>query len=159
MDYSRIISLISYLESDASSPGEIAALRRLIMSPKSFMSFHRLAVKYLPEDYIYCAQEWKVLLSIMAMMAPRIHTKDTPFGTALSMVGFKPTYFERLLSASGDTRLQLLYKAGRWLAGNAQPCNWYDILSLVFTRDGHKLEDIKLRIAREYYRHREKEEN
>lgn len=98
-------------------------------------------------------QRWATLLMGMAHCAG-LHDYDVPIGQALAEAGWSETRFVRLLEANEDTLPVLLRRMAQYLASKQQPANWDDVRRLLFSRENpfEDAEDIRLGIARPYYR-------
>jgi CRISPR system Cascade subunit CasB len=96
-------------------------------------------------------QRWATLLMGMAHCAG-LHDYDVPLGQALAEAGWAETRFVRLLEADDETLPVLLRRMAQYLASKQQPANWDDVRRLLFYQSGDTAEDIRLSIARSYYR-------
>lgn len=96
-------------------------------------------------------QRWATLLMGMAHCAG-LHDYDVPLGQALAKAGWAETRFVRLLEADGETLPVLLRRMAQYLASKQQPASWDDVRKLLFYQSGDTAEDIRLSIARPYYR-------
>ncbi|WP_263792895.1 type I-E CRISPR-associated protein Cse2/CasB [Salinibacter sp.] len=96
-------------------------------------------------------QRWATLLMGMAHCAG-LHDYDVPLGQALAEAGWAETRFVRLMEADDETLPVLLRRMAQYLASKQQPANWDDVRRLLFYPSGDTAEDIRLRIARSYYR-------
>ena len=96
-------------------------------------------------------QRWATLLMGMAHCAG-LHDYDVPLGQALAEAGWAETRFVRLMEADDETLPVLLRRMAQYLASKQQPANWDDVRKLLFYQSGDTAEDIRLSIARPYYR-------
>lgn len=96
-------------------------------------------------------RRWAALLMGMAHCAG-LHDYDVPLGQALAEAGWSETRFVRLLEADDETLMVLLRRVAQYLASKQQPANWDDMRGLLFYQSGDTAEDIRLSIARSYYR-------
>lgn len=96
-------------------------------------------------------QRWATLLMGMAHCAG-LHDYDVPLGQALAEAGWAEPRFVRLLEADDETLPVLLRRMAQYLASKQQPANWDDVRRLLFYQSGDTAEDIRLSIARPYYR-------
>lgn len=133
--------------------GDHAALRRLHPGLPPSLAFYRFAFKHLPEYWESQRNAWMTLVTGIALMCPKPHRPDRPAGLALAEAGYSEKRLERLLAAEGDTLHTLLLRAVRFLAAKNAACNWVDFARLLLTKDADKLENARLRIAKDYYRH------
>jgi CRISPR system Cascade subunit CasB len=56
------------------------------------------------------------------------------------------------MEADADTLPDLLRRVAQYLASKQQAANWDDVRRLLFYQSGETAEDIRLDIARPYYR-------
>ena len=96
-------------------------------------------------------KRWATLLMGMAHCAG-LHDYNVPLGQALAKAGWAETRFVRLLEAGDETLPILLRRMAQYLASKQQPANWDDARRLLFYQSGDTAEDIRLSIARPYYR-------
>ena len=96
-------------------------------------------------------QRWATLLMGMAHCAG-MHDYNVPLGQALAEAGWAETRFVRLLEADDETLPVLLRRMAQYLASKQQPANWDDVRRLLFYQSGDTAVDIRLSIARPYYR-------
>ena len=96
-------------------------------------------------------QRWATLLMGMAHCAG-LHDYNVPLGQALAEAGWAETRFVRLMEADDETLPVLLRRMAQYLASKQQPANWDDVRRLLFYQSGETAEDIRLQIARPYYR-------
>jgi CRISPR system Cascade subunit CasB len=83
---------------------------------------------------------------------PGLHDYDTPLGEALAMAGWSEVRFVRLMEADAETLPVLLRRMAQYLASKEQRANWDDVRRLLFTTDPDRADDVRLNIARTYYR-------
>lgn len=96
-------------------------------------------------------QRWATLLMGMAHCAG-LHDYEVPLGRALAEAGWSETRFVRLLEAGEDALPVLVRRMAQYLASKQQPANWDDVRRLLFVQFGEAAEEVRLRIARPYYR-------
>ena len=96
-------------------------------------------------------RRWATLLMGMAHCAG-LHDYDVPLGQALAEAGWAETRFVRLLESDGESLPVLLRRMAQYLASKQQPANWDDVRALLFYQSGDTGEDVRLQIARPYYR-------
>lgn len=137
--------------------GDRAALRRIDpdtpVTPTLWKVLFDLDQAEAPDgvDQTTWEQRWATLLMGMAHCAG-LHDYDVPLGQALAEAGWAETRFVRLLEADDETLPVLLRRMAQYLASKQQPANWDDVRRLLFYQSGETAEDIRLRIARPYYR-------
>jgi CRISPR system Cascade subunit CasB len=96
-------------------------------------------------------RRWAILLMGMAHCAG-LHNYDVPLGQALAAAGWSETRFVRLMEAGDETLPVLTRRMAQYLASKQQTANWDDVRRLLFYQSGDTAEDIRLSIARTYYR-------
>jgi CRISPR system Cascade subunit CasB len=96
-------------------------------------------------------QRWATLLMGMAHCAG-LHDYEVSLGQALAEADWAETRFVRLMEADDETLPVLLRRMAQYLASKQQPANWDDVRKLLFYQSGDTAEDIRLSIARPYYR-------
>jgi len=96
-------------------------------------------------------QRWATLLMGMAHCAG-LHDYEVSLGQALAEASWSETRFVRLLEADDETLPVLLRRMAQYLASKQQSANWDDVRQLLFVQFGDAAEDVRLRIARPYYR-------
>ena len=96
-------------------------------------------------------QRWAILLMGMAHCAG-LHDYDMPLGQALAEAGWSEVRFVRLMEADEETLPTLVRRMAQYLASKQQPANWDDVRRLLFSQGSDYAEDVRLRIARSYYR-------
>lgn len=138
------------------SNGDRAALRRIDLDQpvtptlwKVLFDLKQDESKGMPQTK--WEQRWATLLMGMAHCAG-LHDYDVPLGQALAEAGWAETRFVRLLEADDETLPVLLRRMSQYLASKQQPANWDDVRRLLFYQSGDTAEDIRLSIARPYYR-------
>lgn len=96
-------------------------------------------------------RRWGLLILGMAHV-PGLHTYDVPLGEALATAGWSEMRFVRLMESDADALPVLIRRMAQYLASKEQPANWEDVRQLLFSLDRPFAEDVRLRIARSYYR-------
>ncbi len=98
---------------------------------------------------------WALVMAGMARMAPQAHQGGHDFapGRVLALAGFPETRLLRLLRAEphSPTFDRAVRAAVGWLAAGARPVDWTRLAALLLTREPGRAEDIRRRIARDYY--------
>ena len=141
--------------------GDLAELRRVDMGNTFHPSFWRIMLSYVwPDDEANMphAEEWALILSAMARMAPFHYDRGISVGDALARSGFSEGRLMRLLRASGKTFHHTVRRACIYLAAKDQPVDWRQFATLILTTNAEKGERLRERIAVDYYRMRKKEE-
>jgi CRISPR system Cascade subunit CasB len=96
-------------------------------------------------------RRWGLLILGMAHL-PGLHRYEVPLGEALAQAGWSEMRFVRLMEAGADALPVLVRRMAQYLASKEQPANWDDVRQLLFSVDRDYSEDVRLRIARSYYR-------
>jgi CRISPR system Cascade subunit CasB len=97
------------------------------------------------------ADLWRALL--VALAHAERHDPCVSFGKALAKARFSKARFVRLMEADQDTLKTALRRCARYLNSKDQAANWNHARQLLFYTGDHA-EDVRLRIARDYYRQR-----
>jgi CRISPR system Cascade subunit CasB len=141
------------------SSGERATLRRVDpacpVTPALWRVLgqtHQLAPDGLSEDQKRrWERRWGLLILGMAHV-PGLHRYEVALGAALAQAGWSEMRFVRLMEAGADALPVLVRRMAQYLASKEQPANWDDVRQLLFSVDRDYSEDVRLRIARSYYR-------
>lgn len=151
-DLSGVVNrVVGVIASSNFSPGDRAALRRMVLGHAPPLAFYRFAIRHLPEGWENDLDDWVALIAGMAIMAPAVHAPNRPWGEALSQQGFSEARLERLLAAEGDVRRVLFLRTIRFLASRNVAFNWLDAARFILTKDDAKFHEICRRIAGDYY--------
>ncbi len=141
------------------TPGDLAALRRLDPDDPSNPAFWRIVVGHLVpvgalseerRDRDQAEACWAALLSGMAQMHG-LHVPGRRLGRALAAAGLSELRFVRLLRARERQLLSEVRTAARYLAARAEPVDWVDFARLVLSHDTKRAESVRRGIARDYY--------
>jgi CRISPR system Cascade subunit CasB len=157
---SSIIGRLAAVISSENFPtGDRAALKRLTPGKSPPLTAYRFAFRYLPDGWEKQESTWMSIVAGLALMCPTPHRKDRPAGRALAEAGYSEARFERLLAAEGEVLQTLTLRAARFLAAKGESTNWVDLAELLLgKRGGEAGENLRLRLARDYYYNlREKE--
>lgn len=138
--------------------GERAALKRLNPRLPPPLTFYRFAFRHLPDGWETQKAEWMTLVSGLALMCPDPHRPHRPAGRALAEAGYSETRLERLLVSERRDLQTLVLRAARFLAAKAESVNWIDFARLLLTKDRGKLENARMKFARDYYAHLKEKE-
>jgi CRISPR system Cascade subunit CasB len=108
-------------------------------------------------------KRWTLALHGMALMSgPGLdpHDPSKRAGSAIAEAGLSEQRFTRLLCASGPAFREQIPRLARFLAAKGQRLNWEPIARLVLCegRDEQAAEEIRLRLAAQYYAARAKSE-
>lgn len=96
-------------------------------------------------------RRWGLLILGMAHV-PGLHRYEVSLGESLAQAGWSEMRFVRLMEAGADALPVLIRRMAQYLASKEQPANWDDVRQLLFSLDRDYSEDVRLRIARSYYR-------
>jgi len=150
-----------WLASDALSNGDRAELRRIDpaspVTPALWKILLRLQEEGASVGLGHDAQErrWATLLMAMSLCispSQNLHDYDVPLGQGLAAAGWSETRFVRLMEADADTLPVLVRRMAQYLASKQQAVDWSNVAWLLFTASGDAAEDVRLNIARTYYR-------
>ncbi len=139
------------------STGEIATLRRVDPECPVTPALWRVLGQTRQLDApTWIAQadwerRWGLLILGMAHV-PGLHRYEVSLGDALARAGWSEMRFVRLMEADADALPVLIRRMAQYLASKEQPANWDDVRQLLFSVDRDYGEDVRLRIARSYYR-------
>lgn len=135
--------------------GNLAALRRMNPDAYDVPAFWRLLARATGGSMVFASDEqrWALVAHGMALMAPN-HHDSTAIGEALQNIDLAEGRLSRLLGARGPQFRALVPRLCRHLAARQQPLNWYRFARLILAegRDETRAEQIRLEIARAYYR-------
>lgn len=141
--------------------GELAQLRRLDVEAPDEPAFWRLmALVIAPSSPLNAEAEkrWAVVLSGMARMAPHHHDPGRPVGRALGEAGFAEGRLVRLLRTRGPGFADAVRRVCGFLATRAEPLDWGELATLVLTCEPNKSDQVRRKIARDYYSSIERKE-
>lgn len=136
--------------------GDIAALRR--MDPRiaaaAFFKIEGLVLNdHLPgEPNARSAMEtrWAAIIVGLAHLGG-LHRSQQRLGRALVEAGFSELRFSRLLRADADRLIDELPMLARFLAAKGVAADWVQAALLVLSADRRDEEDVRRRLARDYY--------
>ena len=100
-------------------------------------------------------RHWATLLMGMAFcVSPHenLHRYGVPLGKALGEAGWTELRFVRLLRADGAALDVHIRRVAQYLASKSQSANWADVAYLLFTQSSGRADEVRLSIARSYYR-------
>lgn len=149
----RIIGRLT--DGNRTSPGELAALRRLAPDKPSPAFWRILAQEVAPALYQGRQAEdlWATLLAAFAMLAPMGRGQGRSLGRALAETGYSESRLTRLLRADVTDLHKELGTAARWLVAHGDSANWYELADFAFSRPAGAGSDhlTARRIARDYF--------
>jgi CRISPR system Cascade subunit CasB len=150
------------------STGERAALRRLDPdNPRAGIGTACRLLHLAGFDVVAASSDqlkrWTLALHAMALMSgPGVdpHDPSKRAGSAFAEAGLSEQRFTRLLCASGPAFREQIPRLARFLAAKGQRLDWEPIARLVLCegRDEQTAEEIRLRLAAQYYAARAKSE-
>lgn len=142
-------------------PGDLAQLKRLDVSRPDQPAFWKLEAELISPDAplsLDAESRWAVVLKNMARMAPFHHRPRRPLGTTLAEAGFAEGRMNRLLREKGDGLWDAFRRACAFLAARAEPVDWVETATFILTTDAEKAENIRRKIARDYFQRAQKKE-
>jgi len=134
--------------------GEIASLRRLNVEEPFSPEFWKFVVTYISPDRPLTPEEeksWAAIISGMAKMAPFHHCKGRSLGKVLAEEKFTEQRLLKLLRLQGHHLRAGIRRLAIFLSSRAEPFDWTTIAALLLTQDPEKNEEIRRRIARDYF--------
>lgn len=144
--------------------GDVAALRRQRPGDPGGMAFWKIAgthlVDQLPEGGALADERerrWAVLLQAFAQLQG-LHAPGLRLGRVLAERDLAEMRFLRLLRAHGDALADMIRLTAHFLANKAAAVNFVDLASLVLTDGGAREEEVRRRVARDYYRNADRKE-
>jgi CRISPR system Cascade subunit CasB len=134
----------------------MAALRRgdaaaVLSQP----AFHRLTAGFDdPEFAGDGAERWATVVQGIALTGAGAAGDAEPAGRTLATLGFSESRLSRLLSARGEAFRTQVTLLARFARGKGASLDWRDLgeLVLVEERVEPRAEELRLRLARSYYR-------
>jgi CRISPR system Cascade subunit CasB len=145
---------------DGLSPGDLAELRRMDPEDPGCPGFWKVVVSDLEPAGVLPAggplldqaeRRWAAVLQAMAI-AHGFHQPGARLGAALAEAGFSELRFTRLLRARDNGLHDGVRLAARFLAAKGQVADFRGIADLVLSEGRPYSEDVRRRIARDYYR-------
>jgi CRISPR system Cascade subunit CasB len=156
----RVVNAIARELEGPLSPGNVAALRRLDPGDPAAPAFWRVVALHLepagllPEGVGPLRSErercWAVLLGGMARCAG-LHRAGARLGQGLAHAGLAEMRFSRLLRASGEALGDGVRTLSHQLASSATVVDWAELAELLLSDGGPQAEDVRRRIARDFY--------
>lgn len=134
--------------------GDAASLKRTEIHQCPSVAFLRIAYRYLPEQWESQTVQWMAITAGIAWMSPQSHLGGKPVGLVLAEQGYSEIRLERLLSADQAVLPMLLMRASHFLAARRTPVDWIEFARLLLVEDQGAREQIRLAIARDFYRPR-----
>lgn len=148
----RVTNLVRLLEAAEFPPRRRAELRRMTPGHRPPLAFLQLAYQALPEHWEEKSWAWMTLVAGIALMCPDPHRADRPAGRVLAEVGLSEYRLEQLLSCEGEALHRLLLGIARLLGARRLQVNWLDFACLLLESGPRGKDDIRLAIARDFYR-------
>lgn len=142
------------------TPGDLAALRRLRPEDPGGAALWRLVAnrlepaQALPEGgpaRLELERRWAVILRALAELA-LLHSPRRPLGTALAAAGVAEGRLLRLLRAQGGALFDAVRTTAHQLATAAEPVDLTLLAHLVLSAGRADEEEVRRRIARDYFR-------
>jgi len=150
----HVPGLAKLLSSAGISNGERAALKRMALDGPAPLALHRLLLAQVDDPWQAerWLTDWRTLICALAIQRDGGYNPATPFGAALAEARFAEIRLERLLAASEETLRALALRAARQVAAKGIACDWRQFADLLFAGTPDFRERINTRIARDYYR-------
>jgi CRISPR system Cascade subunit CasB len=132
--------------------GEVADLRRLRPEDPACPEFWKVMAEYwdMPYDNDE-ARKRACLLSGLAR-TKGLHDFHASLGKALVDAGYSELRFVRLLRAQDKGLFKEIELMAEFLNSKGQSANWAQVAELLFTQDDEKMESLRRRIARDYFK-------
>jgi len=146
--------LAAVMRNGAVGPGEMAQLRRLDTSSPDQPAFWRIASTWIAPDRELSADEerrWAIVVGGMARMAPNSHIRGRPVGRVLAELSVAEGRMTTLLRARGDAIAPAVRRVAVMLSARGEAVDWTGLAALILTTDKDRGEELRLRIAKDYY--------
>ena len=150
--------LIGHFNNEVLTRGETAPLRRMDPEHPHEPAFVLLMLEAGAPDQWTAALKgarcWALIVHAMARMAPNHHDSSASVGAALHKADVSEARVSRLLAARDVQFRTQMVRLARRLAQAAQPVNWFELADLIVAEalDRNRLDTLRLRVARDYYR-------
>lgn len=150
--------LISHFFKETLARGDTAPLRRMDPEHPHEPAFILLMLEAgAPDEWtagLKSARCWALIVHAMARMAPNHHDRTASVGTALQRAGVSELRVSRLLAARDVQFRKQMVRLAQRLAQAAQPVNWFELADLIVAEalDRNRLDTLRLRVARDYYK-------
>lgn len=144
------------------SAADLASLRRLTPTDYGGSGFWKImtGIVDVPDDYLAgdwrpdCIERerrWGAILQAMAIHSDSFQP-SVGLGRALESAGFSELRLQRLLRARGGGLLDEVRVLARFLDAKSEPVNWTDVATLVLHQQDERAEQVRRKVARDYYR-------
>lgn len=147
---------------DDTNRGDLAALRRMTPDRLDRAAFWKLLAAVAPQDLENARRHepWAMIAAGMAVMAPRHHSEKMPLGRVLAQSGFQEGRLEQFLRARGEHVWPSLRRMCAFLANRENPAfDWRPLGRLLLTGNDDIAEDLRRRIARDFYATHQRQEH
>ena len=150
--------LVGHFFKETLKRGDTAPLRRMDPEHPHEPAFVLLMLEAdAPDEWTAAlkgARCWALIVHAMARMAPNHHDGSASVGAALHKAGVSESRVSRLLAARDVQFRKQMVRLARRLAQAAQPVNWFELANLIVAEalDRNRLDTLRLRVARDYYR-------
>jgi CRISPR-associated protein Cse2 (CRISPR_cse2). len=132
--------------------GEIADLRRLRPEDPACPEFWKVMAEYWDMPYDNNEARKRACLLSGIARTKDLHDFHTSLGKALVEAGYSELRFVRLLRAQDRGLFKEIELMAEFLNSKGQPANWAQVAELLFTKDDEKMESLRRRIARDYFK-------
>lgn len=156
-----LIARLTEMIANGLGRGEVADLRRMAADDATPAAFWKLFVSIIepagwaPATGPRAAKreaEWATILNALAI-AEGFHSPQRRLGQALAEEGFSEIRFARLLTAQGQRLADEVRLMARFLASKGASADLTDAAWLVLSDESEGGENLRRRIARDYYAH------
>lgn len=155
-----IQSLVRRFNSDFTSSGDLAELRRLDPRLETFTiggAFWRVAIRDLEPNGLLKVDDdesrkrWMAILQGLAMVYD-LNGEPLRLGQAIAQAEISEARLIRLLRASGDSLLAQVRPIAHQLRSKAQPVDWLDMARLLLSDGRSHADEVRRHIASDFYR-------
>lgn len=152
---SVVAELAGVIGHDKFPKGDLAELRRLRPETPP-PAYWRLLFDRVPEDWRreeWQERAWTIVMSGMAIMAPRGHATSAPLGRVMARIGGSTAESRlwQLLRVRGEQLEDHIRMLARFLASKEERIDWADLARLLLTADEDKRDAVCRKLARDFY--------
>jgi CRISPR type I-E-associated protein CasB/Cse2 len=150
-----VAGLAGVIGHDKFPKGDLAELRRLRPETPP-PAYWRLLFDRVPEDWRREERQeraWAIVMSGMAVMAPRVHASSTPLGRVMARIGGSTAESRlwQLLRVRGEPLEDHIRILARFLAAKEERIDWADLARLLLIADEGKRDAVCRKLARDFY--------
>ena len=154
---SEVVAALTRTLSAQTSPGDLAALRRMRRDDYGCPAFWKMAADQLHaelslQEPLRSVREvqWADIVVAMAELVG-FHDPRRSLGRALAEAGYSDLRLLQLLRSHGEVLADGVRTMAHYLRSKAEACNQTEIASLVLSDGRRDAERVRRRIARDYY--------